>query len=65
MANKLFVSRYLTLLPSAEQLQRFVETDRARFEAAMAQHAGPARNLRRQKANRRKPIPSRPGLLQP
>jgi predicted nuclease of restriction endonuclease-like (RecB) superfamily len=39
MANKLFVSRYLTLLPSAEQLQRFVETDRARVEAAMEQHA--------------------------
>ena len=33
MANKLFVSRYLTALPSAEQLQRFVETDRARIEA--------------------------------
>lgn len=33
MANKLFVSRYLTALPSAEQLQRFVEADRARIEA--------------------------------
>ena len=33
MANKLFVSRYLTILPSAEQLQRFVEADRARIEA--------------------------------
>jgi predicted nuclease of restriction endonuclease-like (RecB) superfamily len=39
MANKLFVSRYLTLLPSAEQLQRFVEADRARVEAAMEQYA--------------------------
>ncbi len=33
MANKLFVSRYLTVLPSAEQLQRFIESDRARIEA--------------------------------
>ena len=33
LANKLFVSRYLTALPSAEQLQRFVEADRARIEA--------------------------------
>jgi len=39
MDNKLFVSRYLTVLPSAEQLRRFVETDRARFEAAMEQNA--------------------------
>ena len=33
MANKLFVSRYLTVLPSAQQLQRFIESDRARIEA--------------------------------
>ncbi len=33
MANKLFVTRYLTALPSAEQLQRFLEADRARIEA--------------------------------
>jgi predicted nuclease of restriction endonuclease-like (RecB) superfamily len=32
--NKLFVSRYLTALPSAEQLQRFVEADRDQIEAA-------------------------------
>jgi predicted nuclease of restriction endonuclease-like (RecB) superfamily len=31
--NKLFVSRYPTALPSAEQLSRFVEQDRARIEA--------------------------------
>jgi predicted nuclease of restriction endonuclease-like (RecB) superfamily len=34
MDNKLFVSRYRTALPSAEQLQRFVEADRDRIEAA-------------------------------
>ena len=33
MDNKLFVSRYLLALPSVEQLRRFVEADRARFEA--------------------------------
>lgn len=32
MDNKLFVSRYLTSLPSAEQLRAFVEADRARLE---------------------------------
>lgn len=37
MDNKLFVSRYRTALPSAEQLQRFVEADRDRVEAAMKQ----------------------------
>jgi len=39
MSNKLFVSRYLTLLPSAEQLQHFVQADRAKVETAMEQHA--------------------------
>lgn len=33
MDNKLFVSRYLTALPTAERLQRFLEADRARIEA--------------------------------
>ena len=32
MDNKLFVSRYLTALPSAEQLKALVESDRARLE---------------------------------
>jgi predicted nuclease of restriction endonuclease-like (RecB) superfamily len=32
MDNRLFVSRYLTALPSAEQLKAFVERDRARLE---------------------------------
>ncbi|MGA9777799.1 MAG: PDDEXK nuclease domain-containing protein [Verrucomicrobiia bacterium] len=53
MANKLFVSRYLTALPSAEQLQRFVETDRARVEADMEQSvrsgAKPAAKSKRKK----------------
>ncbi len=40
MDNKLFVSRYLTALPSAEQLQRFVEADRDRIEAATQQRRG-------------------------
>ncbi len=39
MDNRLFVSRYLVALPSAEQLQRFVETYRARVEAAIQQHS--------------------------
>lgn len=32
MDNKLFVSRYLVALPSAEQLREFIERDRARIE---------------------------------
>lgn len=39
MDNRIFVSRYLTRIPSAEQLQRFVETDRAQVEAVMEQRA--------------------------
>lgn len=34
MDSNLFVSRYLVELPSAEQLRRFVEADRAQLEAA-------------------------------
>jgi predicted nuclease of restriction endonuclease-like (RecB) superfamily len=33
MDNRLFVSRYLTALPTVERLQRFLEADRARIEA--------------------------------
>jgi hypothetical protein len=33
MDNKLFVSRYLVALPSAEQPREFIERDRARLEA--------------------------------
>ncbi|MCP5526922.1 MAG: DUF1016 family protein [Verrucomicrobiales bacterium] len=35
IANKLFVSRYLTALPSAERLREFLEKDRDRVEALM------------------------------
>lgn len=54
ISNKLFVSRYLTLLPSAERLQRFVETDRARVEAAMEQHARAGAKPRAAKGKRNK-----------
>jgi predicted nuclease of restriction endonuclease-like (RecB) superfamily len=50
MDNKLFVSRYLTMLPSAEQLQRFVEADRDRIEAAMK----PGGRARPEKPRRKK-----------
>ncbi len=32
MDNKLFVSRYLVALPSAEQLRKFIERDRSQIE---------------------------------
>jgi predicted nuclease of restriction endonuclease-like (RecB) superfamily len=35
MDQKLFVSRYLTALPSAEKLRAFLEADRARIESLM------------------------------
>jgi predicted nuclease of restriction endonuclease-like (RecB) superfamily len=54
MDNRLFVSRYLVSLPSAEQLQRFVETDRARVEAAMEQHARAGVRRKRAKPARRR-----------
>ena len=34
MDSQMFVSRYLVALPSAEQLRKFVEADRARIERA-------------------------------
>jgi hypothetical protein len=37
ISNKLFVSRYLTALPSVEKLQKFLIADRARTEALMEQ----------------------------
>ena len=39
MDNRLFVSRYLTALPSARQLRTLVERDRARLEAPAAKKA--------------------------
>ncbi len=47
MDNQLFVSRYLTALPSAEQLGRFLEQDRARIEALMAQALTPKARVRK------------------
>jgi predicted nuclease of restriction endonuclease-like (RecB) superfamily len=58
MDNRLFVSRYLTALPSAKQLQRFVETDRARVEAAMEQPARAGAKPAAAKSKRRKAKPS-------
>jgi hypothetical protein len=40
MDNRLFVSRYLVALPSAEQLSRFVDADRARIEALLERGRG-------------------------
>ncbi len=37
MDNKLFVSRYLTALPSAKQLREFIERDRERIEPLLEQ----------------------------
>lgn len=45
ISNKLFVSRYLTALPSVEQLRKFLETDRARTEAVIEQQR-PARKTK-------------------
>ena len=51
MDNKLFVSRYLVVLPSEEQLRRFLETDRARTEALIEQgRSTPRRGRRRGKS---------------
>jgi hypothetical protein len=42
--NKLFVSRYLVALPSAEQLQRFIESDRDQVEREMMKEKEAAPN---------------------
>jgi hypothetical protein len=57
MDNHLFVSRYLTALPSVEQLRRFLERDRARCEALAEQQAAlkpPALRRSKTKGRRRK-----------
>lgn len=54
MDNQFFVSRYLMALPSAEQLQRFVEQDRARTEALMAQASARRRAAARPRRRARK-----------
>ena len=43
MDNKLFVSRYLIALPSSDELQNFLEQDRAQIEAFMAPAPPPVR----------------------
>ena len=43
LSSRLFVSRYLTALPSIEQLSSFVENDRAQIEALTFQAARPRR----------------------
>jgi predicted nuclease of restriction endonuclease-like (RecB) superfamily len=48
MDNQLFVSRYLTALPSAEQLRAFVEQDRDRVEACMSPTRKPSPRRRAQ-----------------
>ena len=63
LANKLFVSRYLTALPSAEKLRAFVEADRERIEASMPRTRvateRPARtNARPRHTSATRPLPS-------
>lgn len=54
LSNQLFVSRYLTALPSAEQLARFIEKDRAQIEALTDQtarsHRRPARRPQKKRS---------------
>ena len=57
MDNRIFVSRYLTLIPSAEQLQRFVETDRAQVDAMMERRARSGMKSAAAKSKRRKAKP--------
>ncbi len=40
MDNRLFVSRYLVALPSARQLEEFVERDRERIEMQIRRSKG-------------------------
>ena len=50
MDQKLFVSRYLVALPSAEKLRAFLEADRARIESLMAKPATRKRAPRKPKS---------------
>ncbi len=47
MDQKLFVSRYLTALPSAKKLRAFLEADRERIESLMPAARGAAKHLKR------------------
>ncbi len=50
--NKLFVSRYLTALPSAEKLRAFLEADRDRIESLMPKPAPTKKKITRKKGVR-------------
>ena len=50
LANKLFVSRYLTALPPAEKLRAFIEADRERIEALMPRPSAARKQATRKKA---------------
>jgi predicted nuclease of restriction endonuclease-like (RecB) superfamily len=60
MDNKLFVSRYLVNLPSAEQLSRFVQNDRARIEAGMEHKGRKIPAARRRRSRNPKTPPAQP-----
>lgn len=49
--NKLFVSRYLTALPSAEKLRAFLEADRDRIESLMSSPAPAKKKTTRKKSS--------------
>lgn len=49
--NKLFVSRYLTALPSAEKLRAFLEADRDRIESLMPAAAPSKKKTTRKKSS--------------
>ncbi len=53
--NELFIARYLVALPSAEQLQRFIEMDRAQIEMMLP-------TQRRLEKTKRKLTKERPGI---
>ncbi|NOS69555.1 MAG: DUF1016 family protein [Verrucomicrobia bacterium] len=60
LSNKLFVSRYLVALPSAEQLRTFLEKDRARIESLMTASPNTRKVVERRGATRtRKRRPDR------
>ena len=48
--NRLFVSRYLIALPSAEKIRAFLEADRERIEALMPQPSAARTRANRKKA---------------
>ncbi|MSU61512.1 MAG: DUF1016 family protein [Pedosphaera sp.] len=54
VSNKLFVSRYLVALPSAEQLRSFLEKDRARIESLMPPAASRKKSVKRRRAAKSK-----------